>query len=60
MFLDECRQDDTGLFNEEQLLYLCVDLFTAGSDTTANTIQVKVRAIGLVFKSKAKSGLIYM
>ena len=40
MFLAQAGQDTTGLYTEEQLVYLCIDLFLGGSETTSKSQQV--------------------
>ena len=40
MFLAQADQDTTGLYTEEQLVYLCIDLFLGGSETTSKSQQV--------------------
>jgi len=37
MFLAAASEDTTGLYTEEQLVHLCVDLFLGGSETTSKS-----------------------
>ncbi len=42
MFLAQAGNDSTGVYTEEQLVYLCIDLFLGGSETTSKSQQVMI------------------
>ena len=40
MFLEQSKNSPYGVFNDDQLVYLCIDLFMAGSETTSKSSEV--------------------
>jgi cytochrome P450 len=45
MFLNRAAEDETGVFTERQLIYNCIELFLAGSETTSKSLQYAVACL---------------
>ena len=39
-FLDKVLKDETGIYTEDQLVHICMDMFLAGAETTSKTQEV--------------------
>jgi len=42
MFLSKIKDDEFGIYTQTQLVYTCIDLFLAGSETTSKSLQYAI------------------
>ena len=45
MFLIEAQKDTRGIFTEDQLVNICIDLFVAGSETTSKSLHYAIAVL---------------